>query len=484
MGQDEPVLGPLIGSTGHAGLRLQTQNLRVLCDPWVSPGGAYLGAWFPFPDNSHLRAVPGLWDAEWVAVSSAHLDHMDLAFLSALSDGVRVVIPEYPSSAFRDRLCAAGVKEIVEVAAWERLPLNDRGDWLTAIPEQSPADHRAAFLIVAEGVSVLHCNDAQLSLSQTRRAMVEVGGPLDLIALDASEPRFRAVKRLVRSVKPRLVMPYAGPAGFLDPTLAQHNQHICEPGELPAETLRMFPGDSVRIAPTTHDVIRDPHWKGFAYSKHLDAYASSRAQEIAEVWAAHPDPGAGSGLAERFKEHFVRLGRLSPYFLERITMKVRFDVSGADGGVWDVDLGTPHSQQVPQYTFGVEARWLEAVLSGEIRWEDLFLSRRLLIEHAPDADGTYLFGLLKHADAEALRAIEDYDKRDPNATVTLSSGERAFEVTRYCPHSGEDLAEGAVIDEAPEGLVLRCLAHNFDFSLTTGLCLNARCEPISVAAPA
>ncbi|WP_370364799.1 hypothetical protein [Catenulispora sp. GP43] len=41
---------------------------------------------------------------------------------------------------------------------------------------------------------------------------------------------------------------------------------------------------------------------------------------------------------------------------------------------------------------------------------------------------------------------------------------------------------GAVIDEAPEGLVLRCLAHNFDFSLTTGLCLNARCEPIVVAA--
>ena len=476
-----------MSSTGHTGLRIQAPDLRLLCDPWVSPDGAFLGSWFPFPDNSHLRSVPGLLEAEWVAVSSAQADHMDVEFLSGLDEDVRVVIPAYPSSVLHDQLSAAGVKNIVEVEAWQRLSLNDRGDWLTAVPEQSPMSHRAAFLVVADGVSVLHCNDAQLSLSQLRRAMVEVGGPLDLLALDASEARFRTVKRLVRTVKPRLVLPYGGPACFLDPALMQHNA-IAAPGELPAETLMLFPGDSVRITPTGYEFVRDPHWEGFAYSdsvsvaNHLDTYAASRTQEIAEVWTAHPGPVAGSGLGERFAEHFVRLGRMSPYFLERIAMTVRFKVAGADGGVWDVHFGT--TDETAQYTFNVEARWLEAVLSGEIRWEDLLLSRRIRIEHTPDADGSYLFALLKHADADALRAIEDYDKRDPNSTVTLSSGDRSFEVTRYCPHSGEDLAEGAVIEEAPEGLVLRCLAHNFDFSLTTGLCLNARCEPIKVAAPA
>jgi UDP-MurNAc hydroxylase len=454
-----------MSSTGHTGLRVETPDLRLLCDPWVSAGGAYLGSWFPFPDNSHLRAVPELWETERVAVSSAHADHMDLAFLSGLDDGVQVVIPAYPSSALRDQLSAAGVKNIVEVEGWERLPLNDRGDWLTCVPEQSPMSHRAGFLVVADGVSVLHCNDAQLSLSQTRRAMIEVGGPLDVLALDASEPRFRAVKRLVRTVKPRLVMPYGGPTDLVNPPP--------EPGELPAETLRLLPGDSVRIAATGHEVFRDPHWEGIVYSE-------SRVQESADLWAAYPDPAAGSGLAERFAEHFARLRAMSPYFLERIAMTVRFEVVGADGGVWDVHFG---SDEPAQYAFRVEARWLDAVLRGDIRWEDLLLSQRFQTLQSPDVDNAYLFALLKHADADALQAIEDYDKRDPNATVTLRSGDRTFEVTRYCPHSGEDLAEGAVIDEAPEGLVLRCLAHNFDFSLTTGLCLNARCEPITVAAP-
>jgi UDP-MurNAc hydroxylase len=188
-----------------------------------------------------------------------------------------------------------------------------------------------------------------------------------------------------------------------------------------------------------------------------------------------------SGLAERFAAHFARLREMSPYFVERIAMTVRFEVVGAGGGVWDVHLG---SDEPAQYVFRVEARWLEAVLRGDIRWDDLLRSLHFQTLQRPAVHNPYLFALLEHADADALQAIEDYDKRDPDATTTLTFGDRTFEVTRYCPHSGEDLAEGAVIDEAPEGLVLRCLAHNFDFSLTTGLCLNARCEPIVVAAPA
>lgn len=462
------MLGPLMSSTGHAGLRVEAPDLRLLCDPWVSAGGAFLGSWFPFPDNSHLRAVPGLWEAEWVAISSAQADHLDLGFLSGLDDGVRVVIPAYPSSVLRSRLSAAGVKNIVEVEGWERLPLNDRGDWLTCVPEQSPMAHRAAFLIVADGVSALLCGGAELSLSQMRRAMIEVGGPLDLLALDASESRYRTAKRLVRTVKPRLVMPYSGLTNLVDMPPAT--------GELPAETLSLLPGDSVRIAPTDFILSRDPHWEGFASS-------DSRAQETADIEAAYPDPPAGSGLAERFTEHFARLSRMSPYFMEQIALTVRFEVAGADGGVWDVRLGSG-ADEPAEYVFGVEARWLDAVLRGDIRWEDLLRSKWFRTLQSPETDNAYLFALLEHADADALQAIEDYDKRDPNATVTLSSGDRTFEVTRYCPHSGEDLAEGAVIDEAPEGLVLRCLAHNFDFSLDTGLCLNARCEPIMVGAPA
>ena len=37
--------------------------------------------------------------------------------------------------------------------------------------------HDAAVLVSVDGYSVLHTNDARISLAQTRRAMTEVGWP-------------------------------------------------------------------------------------------------------------------------------------------------------------------------------------------------------------------------------------------------------------------------------------------------------------------
>ena len=101
---------PVVTSLGHAGLRIQTEHLSLLCDPWLSPRGAFLGSWFQFPDNTHL-AVPAVLDCDWVAVSHEHLDHLDLDLLARLPDRVRVVIPHYPSNALRRRLAAAGVTQ-------------------------------------------------------------------------------------------------------------------------------------------------------------------------------------------------------------------------------------------------------------------------------------------------------------------------------------------------------------------------------------
>ena len=130
---------PVVTGLGHAGLRVETGELRLLFDPWLS-GSAFLGAWYPLPDNRFLRTGDVL-DCDWVAVSHEHQDHLDLRLLASLPDRVRVVIPKYPSAHLRTLLHQAGVRHVVEVRAWDRLPLNDRGDWLTVIPELSPMCH-------------------------------------------------------------------------------------------------------------------------------------------------------------------------------------------------------------------------------------------------------------------------------------------------------------------------------------------------------
>ncbi|HEY0617265.1 MAG TPA: hypothetical protein VGD15_06745, partial [Kribbella sp.] len=84
-----------------------------------------------------------------------------------------------------------------------------------------------------------HERRADLALAQTWRAMAEVGGEFDLMGVQMSGAswhplryeydeaereristikrigKFKAVTRLLLSVQPRLVMPYAGPPCFL-----------------------------------------------------------------------------------------------------------------------------------------------------------------------------------------------------------------------------------------------------------------------------
>src|SRR3954453_9672301 len=67
---------------GHAGLGIQAGGFRLLVDPWFARTGAFLGAWHQFPRNDHLD-IEALCDAEWVAVSHEHLDHMDLSVLTS-----------------------------------------------------------------------------------------------------------------------------------------------------------------------------------------------------------------------------------------------------------------------------------------------------------------------------------------------------------------------------------------------------------------
>lgn len=511
---------PSLTFLGHAGLRVSARGFRLLADPWFARTGAFLGTWHQFPRNDHLD-TDELLDVDWVAVSHEHLDHMDLSVLRRLPERTRILIPKYPSSAFLDRLRRGGVTRIVELPPWKPFPLDTRGSWICAIPESSPMCHDAAFLIVADGRAVLDCNDARLTAAQARRAKHLAGDRLDVMAVQTSGAswhpicyayppavrsrieaekrigKFRSVLRLVRATAPELAVPFAGPPCFLDPPLRHFNDSLGPEGifpdaeqatawlseHLPRQRWSSFlPGDTLDL--DTGEVTPDPVSARFSYTEglaeYLDRYAADRADALARVYASVPDPGPE--LAERFRAHFSRLGTLSPYFLTRIGMTVRFEVTGEHGGDWDVRMDE-HGLRVdlhgraeaPEYTFTVDGRWLGAVLAGDIAWEDLLLSLRLTARRDPDQYNDYLIGLLKHANETALRAVEEYETgRDGDERIVVRDGDRSYEIGRYCPHAGEDLTVGAIIEDGR----LHCLAHNFVFDLATGACVNARCEPM------
>ena len=229
--------------------------------------------------------------------------------------------------------------------------------------------------------------------------------------------------------------------------------------------------------------IADSIWRDFDFAdtdEYLDAYAASRQRDIETVRAAHPEPG--TELRDAFVEHFRRLGEMSPYFLERIDMTVRFELTGAVEGRWDVDL-RPDGVRVdlngrarrPAYGFRLDSRWLAPVIFGQIAWEDLLLSLRFSAWRDPDLYNDYLIGLLKHAEPQALQAVEAYERsRSTDEKIVVDAPGGRYEIGRYCPHAGEDLAVGSTVADG----VLRCLGHNLEFDLATGACLNARCDPL------
>ena len=210
--------------------------------------------------------------------------------------------------------------------------------------------------------------------------------------------KFRAVTRLVRSVKPTLVLPYAGPPCFLDPALFELNARLHGPGIFPDQhealawlrerlphqrSAYLLPGDAVRLG--AGGIRRDPYWSLVRSRRHRrgtppvpQAYAERRRAAIDAVWAANPPPAADSGLGEAFRAHLESLATLSSYFLARIGLLVRFRVLGAAGGTWDAHLG-PDSVRVDldggqghaDYEITVDARWLAGVVSGRTRWEEL-----------------------------------------------------------------------------------------------------------------
>jgi UDP-MurNAc hydroxylase len=517
---------PTVTFLGHAGLAVDGAAFRLLADPWLARTGAFLGAWHQYPRNDHLD-VASLVDVDWAAVSHEHLDHFDPWVLGQLPARAHVLIPKYPGPAFRDRLLASGVRRIIEIPAWQKFPLDNRGSWITTIPEHSPMCHDAAFLIVVDGHAVLHCNDARLTASQVRRAKHMAGDRLDIMALQTSGAswhpicyeyppeelarvsmekrisKLRAVQRLVRQTKPDLAVPFAGPPCFLDEevdhlnwVLRQRDGAFCDPEvsvdwlreHLPGQRWASFkPGDRVDLG--TGEVTPDPVSARFSFADedradYLAEYAADRAELIERELAEFPEPGPD--LYDRFVAHFERLGGLSPYFLAQIDMMVRFEITGRHGGTWDVRMtadglvaGQADPAHKPDYRITTAGRWLDSVLTGRIAWEDLLISFRLSLYRDPDVYNDYLVGLLKHANAQALQAVEEYETgRDESARIVIQSNGEEFEVARYCPHAGEDLSVGAIVRDGR----LHCLAHNFAFDLTTGECVNARCSTLPTRA--
>mgnify|MGYP001605070770 CR=1 FL=1 len=497
---------------GHAGLGVGTREGTVLFDPWF--GGAFQAAWWPYPSNQLLLPSLGEAGVRAIVLSHAHDDHANVESLKMVP-GVPVVIPTYPSSRLREKVMGAGSRKVVELRPWKEYTID--GMTVFFVPESSAA-HDSAIVVRLGSCVLLNMNDARLSMRQLQSIKARVG-EIDVLALQISgaswhpmcypqysaeeaeaislrkrATKFGFVADAIKVVSAKTVIPFAGPPCFLDPDLFDFNWDKMFPtqeeaavwlGKQGASGVEvMLPGDKWDVLSRTKQA--HPFWGDFSLSGdrrwYLEEYARDCQTRMKEVLGRYPRPN--QNVRDSFQKYLEKLSGMSPYFSGKIGMRVGFELEDT-GEAWAVDFcagGISKALKDCGYWLRFDSKWLGAILTERIGWDDLLLSLRIQLGRDPDAYNEHLIHLLMCAgDRASLQAIESLEKKlasSARETMCVQTNGVWYRVPAQCPHRGHALGPHMV-----EGGMLTCPGHGYRFDLKRdGRCVNTpSCAALQVA---
>lgn len=98
---------------------IETNNLKICCDPWV--GRANYGGWHSFPEFDLNELISKLQDVDIVYISHIHDDHLDTQFL--IKSGLikkKFVIKKFIYKTLFNRLKSIGVERVFELDPYEK----------------------------------------------------------------------------------------------------------------------------------------------------------------------------------------------------------------------------------------------------------------------------------------------------------------------------------------------------------------------------
>ena len=497
---NQPPIDSVIKHLGHASIYIRNSSVSLVVDPWFSETGAFLASWHQFPeptgvDLDEVRAV------DYVLLSHEHLDHFDLEFIKTINCNAVILIPTFGCKYLLDCLSVLPNK-IIEVDYKERVEL---GDGLIAVPltQTVPIQMDCTWIFEVNNIVVVNFNDMQPTGKDID--WIKSNYPhIDYLfhqfsganwyphayGYDEAEKTDRSTKRInnkfhsclvnFESLGARWLVPSAGPPCFLDdelfhlnfsaastfPTMDVFYAHCNRKGI--RNVILTLPGDVVVDDSKNQFVLRSaPYAKKRSY---LDEYKEKRESIIGKNikhWSEFND----DNLFERFKEYLEPLVEASSFFRNEIGGKVLFDID--DSAKFLVNFRSKknsvkewNGKDSFVYRYVIPRPWLAAILAGQLRWEELFLSLRFKAFRDPDIHNQALQTFLYYADDQMYKVYEDYfiDQRSKETFILKYEG-CVYKVQKYCPHAGADLEKGEIID----GEII-CPNHGWGFRISDGLC--------------
>lgn len=501
---------------GHAGFIVETEQVILVTDPWLSPDGAFDSAWFQFPRNHDLaplvrQKLSDRSKRRLVYLSHEHRDHFDLTFLKSLPLAeISFLIPYFQRDALREELGMLQPGELILCKHGDQVPLP--GGSVKLYLDDSGINRDSSILVRAGGETFLNLNDCKLY--DQLPAISASEGPISVFSCQFSgatwhptcyqyEPeeyqrisrkklttKFEMVARAIETLRPRVYLPSAGPACFLDPTLMHLNfepvnifprapqllQYLQRRRNGSAtRLLEIMPGD-VLCAETGEleargmERVNDEEFESYilAYAARYRDYFSERQKQPCEEEAQQ--------ILDRLRAALER--KLATFELhDRLRVPLFFALSDAGEKMLRIDFPSKAVTQVcgiseiDYYSLSTPSWQIKRVLDNAITWEEFALTFRVRLNRRPDVYQTLIQGflLLESEDmnwfCRKLLEIEQNGKR----TIVEAGGTR-YSIDRYCPHQGGDLSCGW----AEESSLWTCPRHRWQFALEkNGDCLTS-----------
>ena len=397
--------GMRVTMLGHGTLLCETEDVRILMDPWIL-GPANFRSWWHLPDvPADVRELPPL---DYVYISHLHGDHFHEPTLEKLSRDVTVLVPKLYHDrlvtklgrlGYRKSLELSHAREVALTAATRVTCMQMGNDSVLAL-----ADSSAAMLNANDALQGGHA-DVKLPLLQLLRAryafdiaflsfgtagafpkcyQIEDMSPKSMDPWTKERAMLRNFVNGAVTIGARHTVPFAGGFALLADRLMWMNEAKTTPADAlealrasrrTTEGFEMNPGDvwdsreglTVRHAPVD-------------WSRRLDLIRTMRDTHAAEVERIDREDRHGpADLPELFQRRLSQNLHRFPLLRRRLGCSLLFDVEGEPGGQWEVDLRRPSG-------------WFRSGDSGE--WVlRVRIPSRLLAEVLADPDGWETLGI-------------------------------------------------------------------------------------------
>ena len=498
---------------GQAGICVESNGSKLVCDPWFSNTGGFLARWHQFPSNENI-SIKDLKDCDFLYISHEHHDHFDREFLKSFPKDVQVIIANYQTKNFRDEIVELGFSNIIEMNDWQTLKLKD-DFYVTLVTDPGKYKEDSSLLIKSEGYKILNKNDCYHSKDFLKK-FSSIG--IDLLFTQFSgaiwypmiydydeKTKKLAAKKVrdrlreyfidvVNTIKPKFVIPSAGPPCFLEDDCFEFNFHengifpdqndiIPElEGRLVSDYNMMQPDDNV-IVNSTGINFENKHPFDFSIKKELLMEYKKKRQPIIDNYL-NQITNAKNDLFESFCDFFNDIFNYSSYFTSKVDQLVEFEITGDYGGNWQIDFKEDHPKisnhkiKESNYKFSLDSKYLNLILNEEINWEDFLLSLRLKISRNPDVYNGALFALLQYGRSPLLiQRAENFELRSKTpVTINVQDKNKMYKIQKFCPHLGEDLKNATIKDG-----ILVCPRHQWNFDLNScGKCIAGGNKDLSI----